>query len=74
MKVHTIKDKRPTLEELQELVGGYIEVVYIKNGDQLIVDEDGLMRQKFPNEDASILAGKPIVGNAVLLKGKGKLR
>ena len=74
MKVHTIKDKRPNLTELQELVGGYIEVVYLKNGDQLIVDEDGLMRQKFPNRDASILAGKLIVGNAVLLKGKGKLR
>ena len=73
MKIHTIKDKRPNLKELQHLVGGYITMVYLKNGDQLIVDEDGLMKEKLPNEEASILAGTLIVGDAVLLKGKGKL-
>ena len=58
MKIHTIKDKRPNLKELQHLVGGYITMVYLKNGDQLIVDEDGLMKEKLPNEEASILVDK----------------
>ena len=74
MKIHTIEDKCPNLKELQYLVGGYITMVYLKNGDQLIVDEDGLMKEKLPNAEASILAGTLIVGDAVLLKGKGKLR
>ena len=52
-KTTYIKDKAPTLEELQEMVGGYIEVVYAKNGDQIILDEEGRLKGKPINEDAS---------------------
>ncbi len=31
----------PTLKEAQAFVGGYIEMVTLPNGDQLLMDEDG---------------------------------
>ena len=40
MKVHIIDDKEPTLEELQKLVGGYIEV-YDVDSMQIVLNEEG---------------------------------
>ena len=37
-------------------------------------ESDGLMKQKFPNRKASILAQRLIVGVAILLKGDAKLK
>jgi hypothetical protein len=53
------------LEELQTLVGGYIEVVRTPDGDWLVVDEEGLLKRKAPNAIASALAVRRIVGDAV---------
>ena len=66
-------DKEPTLAELQGLVGGHIEVVYLEGNKQLIVNEEGLLLGLEPNEPASMLAGTLIVGNAVMLEGKALL-
>ena len=53
-KVHIIDDKEPTLEELQKLVGGYIEVKYLDfdrkftgpdKGMQLVMNEEALIYQ-----------------------------
>ena len=71
--ITTFKDKSPTLKEMQKLVGGYIEVIYLDSGDQMIVDEEGLLKQKEINRDASIIKGNVIVGNVIILKGKAKL-
>ena len=65
--------KKPTLETLQSDVGGYIELVELDNGDQLIVNEEGLLLSLPFNQNASALAGRRIVGNAVLLKGDALL-
>lgn len=76
--------QHPTLQELQEIVGGYIEIVYVMYGGkrvQLIVNEDGhAMRLPLNREATHIyhvtaaLRGyrtcHPIVGNAVLLVGQ----
>ena len=75
-------DKTPTLKELQEMVGGYIEVVYAENGDQIILDEEGRLKGKPINEDASEhwLGDKwdneypNIVGDVVILSGKARLK
>jgi uncharacterized protein YlzI (FlbEa/FlbD family) len=56
----------PTLESLQGVVGGYIEVLRLKNGKYLVVNEEGLMRNLPINPHASILYGSPIVGNVVI--------
>ena len=65
--------KKFTLEELQALVGGYIEMVRIP-GDAgkrvLFVDEKGKLKGLRPNVRASHLAGQLIVGNAVLCSPK----
>lgn len=44
-----------SLEELQKLVGGYIEVVRTKNGRWLVIDEDGKNKNKRPNLAATEL-------------------
>ena len=70
--------KPPTLEKLQELVGGYIEVIPINNiaghkQCQLIINEEGSLYGLPVNRDASIIAKREIVGNAVILTGDNKL-
>lgn len=56
-----------TLEELQKMVGGYIEVVRVPHKPSmiLIVNEEGLLHNLPPNPMATGIAGQPIVGNAV---------
>lgn len=74
-----ITDTPPSLDELQEKVGGYVELMNLTDGGQLLFDEDGVMKQLPVNAEATDLAfrlGKvptTIVGNAVHLTGDGRL-
>ena len=63
-----ITASRPSLEEAQEAVGGFIEMIPVDHG-QLLVNEEGLIMSLPLNPTASQIAGRPIVGNALLLKG-----
>tara|TARA_R100000322_G_C5278861_1_gene149154 strand:- start:15 stop:290 length:276 start_codon:yes stop_codon:yes gene_type:complete len=36
-----IEDKQPSLEEMQEFVGGYIEVVTLPDFRQMVINEEG---------------------------------
>ena len=57
-----------TLEDMQKAVGGYIEFVHM-GGMTLVVNEEGLLKNGLPlNTMASELAGRPIVGDALLVK------
>ena len=81
-----IKDKEPSLQELQKLVGGYIEMHNIGN-THLIVNEEAKIVglpinkeamtecQKILNSNikTSHLRISDIHGDAVILKGKAKL-
>jgi len=63
--------KQPSLEELQETVGGWIEIVPADCGDtvlDLIVHEEGKLLNLPYNPKASEYAGRPIVGTAVLFE------
>lgn len=42
-----------TLEELQALVGGYIEIVRTVDNTFLILDEEGTIKNKLPNRIAT---------------------
>jgi len=64
----------PTLAEVQQAVGGWVELVNLPNGDQMLVDEDGLSKRLPLNRDASMMAGKPIVGSVAILRGGAKWR
>lgn len=79
MKAYLIKpiEIKGSLEELQGLVGGYIEVVQVPGhyGPSmiLIVDEDGLAKDLPHNPAASSIVSQKIVGSAVLMM-KGDLK
>lgn len=67
-------DAPPTLEQLQSLVGGGIEIITDPNGDsQLIVDENGIAKCKSFNERASFIADQRIVGDVVYLHGDRRI-
>jgi hypothetical protein len=73
-KIYSIHDEKVPLEKAQELVGGYVEVVRLRNA-ALLVDEDGLMKGLEMNAAAMRLVGDGtlIVGDVVLLQGKTAL-
>ena len=71
----------PTLKEAQAYVGGYVEGISMPNGDYLIVNEEGKLRNLPFNEEASklwkdtfdndnFITGRDdfVVGNAILIK------
>lgn len=55
------------LDSLQDAVGGYIELVRMTDDAALVVDEEGLCKGLEINGVATLLAGRPIVGPAVLV-------
>ena len=64
-----------TLAEMQAKVGGYIELIantQLADGQIAFVDEDGLMKRLPKNTRGSMLLGRPIVGN-LLVVPKGQV-
>ena len=61
-----------TLEELQKLVGGYIENVYLDDGRIMVLNEEGKLEGLAVNEAATVMANgvilpwDVIVGDAVV--------
>lgn len=68
-KVYT--GSTPELEDMQEAVDGWLEGVPVKSLGRgvLFANEEGLLRGLPFNEQASSLAGRPLVGNVVVLTG-----
>ena len=48
-KPYEFRDIEKTLEAMQAIVGGYIEVITLRNGLDLICDEEGRLKNKEPN-------------------------
>jgi len=66
------KDQRPSLKELQDMVGGYIQVLPLERYDDVYVNEEG-EREELPVND-NVPAwigwdGPPILGPLVVLLG-----
>lgn len=65
-----------SLEEAQALIGGYVELVHLKDDNILLCDEEGLLKQKPINIWATIQAkglgwkGSYLVGSVLFLKDK----
>jgi len=55
-----------TLKSMQDMVGGYIEFIYLPTGQMLIVDEEGRLKNYPLNKQASELCGQLIVGDVIL--------
>lgn len=62
----------PSLEEAQRLVGGFVEMITLDDGDQLLVDEDGRIKGLPVNSIATLIAKRLIVGRALLLCGEAR--
>ncbi len=56
-----------TLREAQKMIGGYVEVVYLRDGRIMLADEEGLLKSLPLNRAASRMAGRPIVGPALVM-------
>lgn len=70
ISVETFDGEEPGLERMQELVGGYIEVVYPRAPmpfDYTVVNEEGLLLQLPLNHLATGLAGAQYVGTVLLV-------
>ena len=78
-ELYVIQDREVTLEELQEMVGGYIEIVADEFGKQLIANEEGnilgLDINWVATKEYNDYFGKPgmILGDAVLLEKNARI-
>ena len=76
-----IDDVEPTLKDMQEFVSGYIEVVYLNKESMMIIDEEGKIKDKPINKEATDIAHKHqaifntdyIAGDAMILSGDARL-
>ena len=67
----------PTLEQAQDFVGGFVELINLKEKQFLVkflVNEDDLLEGLPFNAKASALAGIPLVGPVLVLTGKARWR
>lgn len=74
-----IDDRPPTLEEAQAFVEGDVELIQLYDGRQILVNEEGLIRNLQHNPAATQalyeggkFAGRYIVGNAIILAGSAR--
>jgi len=72
LKVLTTKEEKPSLKEAQASVGGLVELVNLPNGDQMLVNEEGIMKELPINDPASSASGQRILGNAIILVGDAR--
>ena len=69
----TPSGERPSLEEMQKIVGGYIERVTVKGGE-MWANEEGLLQGLPLNLQASRIANNFIVGDVLLCTRKVRER
>ena len=72
MLLKIIKDKKPTLEQAQHLVDGYVELHTMRDGRQMLMNEDALRLDMELNLEASMLFGASVHGPVVILEGEAK--
>ena len=67
------KECSPSLDEAQAFLGGgYVQLVTIQSGAQVLMDEDGAMKGLRVNPVASYLCGGKIVGKVMVLQGEAR--
>jgi len=72
LKILKTKEESPSLKEAQKFVGGLVELVNLPDGDQLLVNEEGIMHNLPLNKLASFQASIKIYGNAILLEEEAR--
>lgn len=72
LQTFAVKGMKPTLKEAQDFVGGWVQQYFLGGGEQLLVDEEALLKKKPLNRDASALALFPVYGDCILLLGDAR--
>ena len=67
MHTKILADNPPTLSEAQKAVGGYVEVLVLPDGRQMLVNEDGLQEGLPLNKNAALIAEQIILGDVLIL-------
>jgi len=67
------EEKEPPLNRITEILGGYFTLINLPNDDQMLVNEEGLLRQMDINPTASKLANQDIYGPAIVLKNSSRM-
>lgn len=65
-------NKPPTHAQAERIVGGKVQLLYTRDGLQMLVDEDGVPKHLPVNVPASIMLGRNVVGNVLVLAGAAK--
>ena len=69
-----VSDKKMSLEDVQKIVGGYIQEIHVSGSDdQHYVNEEGLLYDLPHNPEGSKIVGQPFVGTLAILSGIAKL-
>ena len=81
--IYNNEEHQPTLKQMQDFVGGYIQIVTNKAGDQFIMDEEGRLKEKPINPDASEMwlgedwsednDFRNLVGDVMILRGEARV-
>ena len=69
-EVKPYKGKIFTLGQLQEIVGGYIEILHLPDNKLMVVNEEGRLKGLPLNHKASILYNNLIVGDVLVCEFK----
>ena len=60
-------DKEPALKTIQEIVNGYITILYLGDGRTMYVNEDGILLNLPINKKASKMVGFEVFGKAIVI-------
>ena len=72
IKTYNKKEDQPTLKEAKSFVGGLVEMVYLENDRQMLVNKKGIIHNLPVNYPASFVAGNIILGPALILEGDAR--
>ena len=75
MKLKTYLHSEPTLEQAQDFVDGFVQIIDLKNGDCMILNEDGKIKELSQNLQAQKIWDESfgegtdyIVGHVIIIK------
>ena len=63
-------DKEPALKIIQEIINGYITILYLPDGKIMYVNEDGILLNLPLNKKATKMVGFEVYGKAIVINNK----
>jgi len=73
-EIKNVENNELTIEFMQKVVGGYIEIVPVSNGEYIICNEDGKLTGLPINQKASNIYQIGIIAGDVIFAKKNEIR